>query len=76
MIGLGLCVLDADHMVRADVGKRPQAALNAQMVRTRCSRYLLSVCGYYGVSPYMASSWPWAKARAGRISIWPPMISI
>jgi hypothetical protein len=31
---------------------------------------------YYGVSPYMAFSWPWANARAGGISILPPMISI
>ena len=41
-----------------------------------CSRHLLSVRAYYGVSPYMALSWPWAKARAGGISILPPMISI
>src|SRR5260370_28268132 len=42
-----------------------------------CSRHLLfRVCKYYGVSPYIALSWPWAKARAGGISILPPMISI
>jgi hypothetical protein len=36
----------------------------------------LCVLSYYGVSPYMAFSWPWAKASAGGISILPPMISI
>ena len=41
-----------------------------------CSRHLPPVGAYYGVSPYMALSWPWAKARAGGISILPPMISI
>jgi hypothetical protein len=42
-----------------------------------CSRHpLFRVCKYYGVSPYIAFSWPWAKARAGGISILPPTISI
>jgi hypothetical protein len=35
-----------------------------------------SPCAYYGVSPYMAFSRPWAKASAGGISNLPPMISI
>src|ERR1700693_4035347 len=42
-----------------------------------CPRHLqfrIRTC--YGVSPYMAFSWPWAKARAGGISILPPMISM
>jgi hypothetical protein len=31
---------------------------------------------YHDVSPYIAFSWPWAKASAGGISILPPMISM
>ena len=42
-----------------------------------CPRHLqFPLHTYYGVSPYIAFSWPWAKARAGGISILPPMISM
>ena len=42
--------------------------------RKTCRRS--TIYAYYGVSPYMAFSWPWANARAGGISILPPMISM
>src|ERR1700746_57548 len=49
----------------------------SQMAEHSCSCHLLfRACRSYGASPYMDLSWPWAKARAGGISILPPMISI
>ena len=42
-----------------------------------CPRHLqFPLHTYCGVSPYIAFSWPWAKARAGGISILSPMISM
>jgi hypothetical protein len=56
---------------------RPIADINSKMARARWPPPSdVSDVTYYGVSPYIAFSWPWANARAGGMSILPPMISI